>query len=109
MRRILTMIILLVVLLTSAIAFAQDGFPKGYEIVYTAPEEGMHPRDYKCNMVIYDAASGGLIRKIVPAVVDGYVIWYIPSRPADYYVSIWPEGSRSWTIMSRETLDAICK
>lgn len=104
-----TLIVLAALLQVAVRVSAQAGFPLGYEIVYNAPEANMHPRDYNCNMTVYDASSGALVKTSVPAVVDGYVIWHVPSRPADYYVSFQSQGSRAWLILNRETLDAICK
>lgn len=100
-KRLLVMFILL---LTVQLVAAQDG----YQITTSAPESGMYPLLTSCNQTVYDASRGGLTATVVPVTVDAYVIWKVPARPAEYYVSFTVNGIRNWTIYGRATLDAIC-
>jgi len=109
MRRLFVILAVLVMLLMVWAVSAQNGYPVGYSIVSTPPEANMHPLDYACNMAIYNAIGGTLVKMIVRADVDGYVVWAIPPRPADYYVTFSANGTQNWVIWNRETLDANCK
>lgn len=102
-KRLLVLIIGLLLLIGQMVA-AQDG----YQITTSAPEGGMYPLLTSCNQTVYDASRGGLTATVVPVTVDAYVIWKVPARPAEYYVSFTVNGIRNWTIYGRATLDAIC-
>jgi len=108
MRRYFLFLIILAALLMAWVVSAQDGYPTGYTLVYSAPNAGMHPVGYTCTLTAYDA-SAGMAKVELPAQVDAYVVWLQPVRPADYYVSFTQNGIHYWAIDSQQTLDAVCK
>src|SRR5689334_10628124 len=83
MRRFFLILVLLAILLMAWVVSAQNGFPAGYQTVYTAPAAGMHPLNYTCTMTTYDA-SNGMAKTSVSAEVDAYIVWINPARPAEY-------------------------
>lgn len=95
----IVLMMLLVVQITSANDPAQSAAAK------TLP--GILPPNYECTMTVYTAADGKAHE--VPAQVHGYVIWTDRPLTLEYYVSDDLNGVRYWNVMSRESLDAVCK
>lgn len=76
----------------------------GYDVVTTAPVDGMLALGTAFTAQVLDLRVGAMVGRL--AVIESYVIWNQPIRPPGYIVYLRDGCACEWFIWDRATIDA---
>ena len=105
MRRIILFLILFLIIAAALLHYAIRVSAQPEQVAVTISGNAILPLGYACTMTVYADGKANL----VPAQVQAYVIWVNRPESVEYYVSDDLNGIRYWNMLTRESLDRVCK